>query len=315
MPERAADQSLAPAPVCIVGASGALGFGLAVRLGRAGVPVVIGSRAAVRAEEAVARAAAAVPSGSFSGGENTDAVAMAETVILCVPFRNQSETLANLRDTLRPGQLLIDTSVPLAATVGGRATRMLGVWQGSAAEQAHEMVPEGVRVVSALHTVSASALCDLEQELGEDVLVCGDDRPDKRRAAVVIEQIDGLRCIDCGKLELSRDHRVAHGATDLRQRAPQDTRGHQAHARPRRAVGVTGATKVVVLAGGTGGAKLARGMLDVVGAEELVVIGNTGDDIEIYGAHVSPDPDLISFWLADSSTSAAGVCAATPSRS
>jgi 2-phospho-L-lactate transferase/gluconeogenesis factor (CofD/UPF0052 family) len=58
-------------------------------------------------------------------------------------------------------------------------------------------------------------------------------------------------------------------------------------------------SKVVVLAGGTGGAKLARGMLDVVGPEELVVIANTGDDIDIYGAHVSPDPDLVSFWLAD----------------
>jgi LPPG:FO 2-phospho-L-lactate transferase len=56
---------------------------------------------------------------------------------------------------------------------------------------------------------------------------------------------------------------------------------------------------VVVLAGGTGGAKLARGMLDVVGGEELVVIANTGDDIDIYGSHVSPDPDLVSFWLAD----------------
>jgi LPPG:FO 2-phospho-L-lactate transferase len=63
---------------------------------------------------------------------------------------------------------------------------------------------------------------------------------------------------------------------------------------------VTGAgDKVVVLAGGTGGAKLARGMLDVVGPQELVVIANTGDDIDIYGAHVSPDPDLVSFWLAD----------------
>jgi LPPG:FO 2-phospho-L-lactate transferase len=55
----------------------------------------------------------------------------------------------------------------------------------------------------------------------------------------------------------------------------------------------------VVLAGGTGGAKLARGMLDVVGPDDLVVIANTGDDIEIYNAYVSPDPDLITFWLAD----------------
>ncbi len=57
--------------------------------------------------------------------------------------------------------------------------------------------------------------------------------------------------------------------------------------------------RVAVLAGGTGGAKLARGMLDVVGPERLSVIANTGDDIEIYGARVSPDPDLIAFWLAD----------------
>ncbi|HEY2316964.1 MAG TPA: 2-phospho-L-lactate transferase [Solirubrobacteraceae bacterium] len=56
---------------------------------------------------------------------------------------------------------------------------------------------------------------------------------------------------------------------------------------------------VVVLAGGTGGAKLARGMLDVVGPDDLVVVANTGDDVEIYGAYVSPDPDLVTFWLAD----------------
>ncbi|HEU0251312.1 MAG TPA: 2-phospho-L-lactate transferase CofD family protein [Solirubrobacteraceae bacterium] len=64
-------------------------------------------------------------------------------------------------------------------------------------------------------------------------------------------------------------------------------------------MGVAPGSKVVMLAGGTGGAKLARGMLDVVGPDELVVIANTGDDIDIYGAHVSPDPDLVSFWLAD----------------
>jgi LPPG:FO 2-phospho-L-lactate transferase len=57
--------------------------------------------------------------------------------------------------------------------------------------------------------------------------------------------------------------------------------------------------RVIVLAGGTGGAKLARGLLDVVGPERLTVVANTGDDVEIYGAHVSPDPDLVTFWLAD----------------
>jgi LPPG:FO 2-phospho-L-lactate transferase len=62
---------------------------------------------------------------------------------------------------------------------------------------------------------------------------------------------------------------------------------------------VTGEGPVVVLAGGTGGAKLARGFLDVVGAESLVVVANTGDDVEAHGGHVSPDPDLCTWWLAD----------------
>jgi NADPH-dependent F420 reductase len=190
--------------VAIVGASGALGFGLAVRLGRAGVPVVIGSREAGRAQEAAERCRAATREGSFSGHDNADAVRAADTVIMSVPFRNQSETLHNLKDALRPGQLLIDATVPLAAALGGKATRMVGVWQGSAAQQALELAPEGVRVVSALHTISAASLTDLEHPLAQDVLVCGDSRADKQEAARLIERIDGLRCVDCGRLEMAR---------------------------------------------------------------------------------------------------------------
>jgi NADPH-dependent F420 reductase len=191
-------------PVAIIGASGALGFGLALRLARAGVPIEIGSRDRERAVETAERAAALVPDGSFSGHDNAGAAAAAEIVILSVPFRSQSETLTNLKETLRPGQLLIDATVPLAAAVSGKATRMLGVWQGSAAQQALEMAPEGVRVVSALHTVSAASLTDLEHPLEQDVLVCGDARADKREAAALIERIEGLRCVDCGRLEMSR---------------------------------------------------------------------------------------------------------------
>ncbi len=125
-------------------------------------------------------------------------------MILSVPFRNHSETLNNLKDALKPGQLLIDATVPLAAAVSGKATRMLGVWQGSAAQQAAEMAGEGVRVVSALHTISAASLSDLEHPLEQDVLLCGDARDDKREAARLIERIDGLRCVDSGRLEMSR---------------------------------------------------------------------------------------------------------------
>ncbi len=190
--------------VCIVGGTGALGFGLAVRLGRAGVPIVIGSRDQDRALEAVSRAREAVPEGSFTGDQNAAAVRGAEIVILAVPFRNQSENLTNLKGALADGQLLVDTTVPLAAAVGGKATRSLGVWQGSAAQQAREMAPGGVRVLSALHTVSAAALTDLGHDLDEDVLICGDSREDKVQLADLIGRIDGLRPVDCGRLEMAR---------------------------------------------------------------------------------------------------------------
>jgi NADPH-dependent F420 reductase len=193
-----------PEPVSIIGASGALGFGLAVRLARAGSQVTIGSRDASRAEEAAERALEAVPEGSFAGLTNESAAAANEILILSVPFRNQNETLHNLRDVLRPGQLVIDATVPLAAAVGGKATRTLGVWQGSAAQQAQEMVPAGVTVLSALHTISAAALRNLDHALDEDVLLAGDRRADKRRAATLIDSIDGLRCVDCGRLEMAR---------------------------------------------------------------------------------------------------------------
>ena len=146
-------------PIAIIGATGALGFGLALRWGRAGVPDRPRlARRRPRRRGRRARPRGRCPTGRFEGFENAEAAAKAEVVVLCVPFRNQSETLTNLKGALREGQLVVDATVPLAAAVSGRATRMLGVWQGSAAQQAQEMVPDGVRVVSALHTVSAATL-------------------------------------------------------------------------------------------------------------------------------------------------------------
>jgi NADPH-dependent F420 reductase len=193
-----------PDQVCIVGATGALGFGLALRWGGAGVPIVIGSRDAGRAQEAAERAQALVPSGSFSGAQNAEAVLDVPVVVLSVPFRSQSETLTNLKGALTEGQLVVDATVPLAAAVSGKATRTLGVWQGSAAQQAQEMVPDGVRVVSAFHTVSAALLTELDHELDEDVLMCGDKRDDKARLAELVNLIPGLRAVDCGPLETAR---------------------------------------------------------------------------------------------------------------
>ncbi len=191
-------------PVCIVGGTGALGFGLALRLGNAGVPVVIGSRDPERAEQAARTAGERLPGKSFTGHQQSDAVREARIVVLAVPFRNQSETLTNLRAALTSGHLLIDTTVPLAAAISGKATRTLGVWQGSAAQQAREMAPDGIGVVSAFHTVSAGQLADLDHRLDEDVLLCGDERDHKRTVAELVARIDGLRPVDCGPLEMAR---------------------------------------------------------------------------------------------------------------
>jgi NADPH-dependent F420 reductase len=190
-------------PIPIIGGTGALGYGLAVRWAAAGEVIVIGSRKPERATEAAGRITEAVPGAKVEGLGNAEAAARGPIVFLTVPFRAQSETLNNLREALSDGQILVDCTVPLAAAVSGRATRTLGVWQGSAAQQAQEMAPDGVTVISALHTVSAAALAE-EEPIDEDILVCGDRKADKARVARLIERIEGLRAVNAGALETAR---------------------------------------------------------------------------------------------------------------
>jgi NADPH-dependent F420 reductase len=199
-------------PIPIIGATGALGWGLAMRLAAAGRSVVIGSRSAERADEAAGRVREVVADASVEGLVNEEAAKRGPIVLLTVPFRAQSENLNNLREVLEPGQILVDCTVPTAAAVGGKATRTLGVWQGSAAQQAQEMVPEGVTVVATLHTISARTLGDPDAELGEDILVCGDRKADKSRVAGIIELIPGLRAVNAGPLEAAR---IAEQVTSL----------------------------------------------------------------------------------------------------
>lgn len=198
--------------ISIIGGTGALGFGLALRLAATGTPVVIGSRDEARAKGAAERLAQRLPEATVEGLENAAAAKRSRIVFVCVPFRNQSETYTNLKDALTEEQIVVDCTVPLAAAVSGKATRVLGVWQGSAAQQAQEMVPKGVRVVAALHTVAAPLLADLDHALAEDTLVCGDRKADKRPVAEVLSRIDGLRPVDAGRLEQAR---IAESMTAL----------------------------------------------------------------------------------------------------
>lgn len=187
----------------IVGGTGALGTGLAFRWSAGGAKVVLGSRDADRAAD-VAAEVAGRSGGEVEGMANADAVTTGDVVFLTVPFASQSETMASVRDSLEPGQIVVDCTVPLATAIGGTPTRTVGVWQGSAAEQAQEIAPEGVTVVSALHTISAQGLADPEWVPDEDVLVCGDRKADKARAAELITRIEGLRPVNAGRLETSR---------------------------------------------------------------------------------------------------------------
>ena len=188
----------------IIGGTGALGYGLALRWARAGRAVVIGSRSEERAAEAARKLSNLAPDAEIEGLRNDVAAKQGPVVFLTVPFRAQSENLNNLRESLEPGQLLVDCTVPLAAAVSGKATRSLGVWQGSAAQQAQEMVPDGVSVVAGLHTISAPMLADTGAELAEDVLLCGNRKSDKAQVAGLIEEIPGLRAVNAGPLEMAR---------------------------------------------------------------------------------------------------------------
>ncbi|MEA2176873.1 MAG: 8-hydroxy-5-deazaflavin:NADPH oxidoreductase [Solirubrobacteraceae bacterium] len=190
--------------VAIVGGTGDLGFALGLRLAAAGLAVVLGSRDAERAAGAAAEVQSRVPGARVRGAHNADAAGAAGAVVLAVPFESQARTIGDLREALSAGQVLIDATVPLATAVGGRPTQTVAVWAGSAAQQAQALVPDGVRVVSALHTVAAASLADLDRALDEDVLVCGDRADDKAVVAALLDRIPGLRCVDAGRLEMSR---------------------------------------------------------------------------------------------------------------
>jgi 8-hydroxy-5-deazaflavin:NADPH oxidoreductase len=192
--------------IAVIGGTGPAGMGLALRWARAGETVIIGSRDAARAQqtaEAIRKRAGA--NAQVSGMENSAACTASDLLVLTVPFEGQAALLKQLKPAIRPGSVLIDATVPLAASVGGRASRTIGVWQGSAAQQTAELVPKGVSVVAAFQNVSADVLNgDSNDDVDCDVIVCSDD-PDATQVAMELAvKIARVRAIDGGKLENAR---------------------------------------------------------------------------------------------------------------
>jgi hypothetical protein len=175
-----------------------------LRWARAGETVIIGSRDRVRAEataDAIRKRAGA--NAQVSGMENSAACAASDLLVLTVPFEGQAALLKQLKPSIRAGSILIDVTVPLATSIGGRASRTIGVWQGSASQQAAELVPKGVSVVAAFHNVSADVL-NSEDNVDCDVIVCSDDPSATQIVIDLAAKIAGVRGIDGGKLENAR---------------------------------------------------------------------------------------------------------------
>src|SRR5579864_1856105 len=190
--------------IAILGGTGPEGSGLAARWAAAGEHTVIGSRDASRAAETAKLLCARLGSNAkIEGTDNASAVAQCEVVVLTEPFSSQAVLLKQLKPHWKPGQILIDTTVPLAAAVGGAPSRMLNLWQCSAAQQARELVPDSVAVAAAFHNLSAELLAR-DGPVDCDILVCSDDETAKRVASELAGKIPGARALNGGKLENTR---------------------------------------------------------------------------------------------------------------
>jgi len=191
-------------PIAVLGGTGPEGFGLALRWVQAGETVIIGSRDAKRAQDAANKIKAKVGThAQVSGDENSAVCAAADLLLLTIPFEGHAALLKQIKPAIRPGSIVIDATVPLAASVGGRASRTLGVWQGSAAQETAELVPKGVAVVAAFQNVSAELL-NADGPVDCDVIVCGDDADASQTVRSLAARIPGVRAIDGGKLENAR---------------------------------------------------------------------------------------------------------------
>ena len=185
----------APLPVIgILGGTGALGKGLAIRWAAAGYPLVIGSREAAKAEAAAGSITAGAGAVAVRGMDNVAAAQVAEIAVVTVPFANHMAILRDVRAALS-GKVLIDTTVPL---VPPKVATVQLPPEGSAAVAAQRFLGASVRVVSAFQNVAAHKL-QAGEAIDCDVLVCGDDRA-AREAVIGLAKAIGLRGIDAGPL-------------------------------------------------------------------------------------------------------------------
>lgn len=193
--------------IAIIGGTGDQGIGLALRFVKAGETVLIGSRDIKKAENTVDIIKNMLDDNetrNVVGMTNDEAAAEGDIALLTVPLQAQMATLRSIKENLE-GMILIDATVPLDGCIGGKPTRYIEVWQGSAAERSAEFLEDkNVKVVSAFNNVSAASLLNANEDVECDTLISGDDAEAKKEVAALAEKIPGVRAIDCGPLENAR---------------------------------------------------------------------------------------------------------------
>ena len=178
--------------LAVIGGTGALGTGLAIRWASAGYPVILGSRSREKAEAAAREIVPAKGAPAVRGDDNSGAARAADIIVIAVPYSNHDAILEEIRDCAA-GKIVVDAVVPL---VPPKVSQVHLPQQGSAAQIAQERLGESVRVVAAFHNVAAAKL-KTEGNVDCDVLVFGNDR-EARDAVIALADAAGTRGIDGG---------------------------------------------------------------------------------------------------------------------
>ena len=191
--------------IAVIGGTGKEGKGLALRWAHAGYGVIIGSRDPARAQTTADELNALLDEDSVRGLGNVEAARECDVAALSVPYEAHAATLEAIKDAVQ-GKILIDVTAPLDPDNKKKARR---IEAGSAGQAAQQFLGDGVRVVSAFQNVSYTHLSNLDEQLGCDVLVCGNDK-DAKKQVIELAKAAGMAAFDAGPIENSV---VAEGLT------------------------------------------------------------------------------------------------------
>lgn len=192
--------------IAIIGGTGDQGLGLALRFVKSGEHVIVGSRDIKKAENAVKLIKDILNDenlDNLTAMTNEDATTNGDIVVLTVPLQAQMITLKSIKEHVQ-GKIFVDATVPLEGCIGGKPTRFVDLWEGSAAERSAAFLGNDVRVVSAFCNLSAASLTNINEDVECDCLISGDDSHANAVVMELAEKISGVRSIECGPLENAR---------------------------------------------------------------------------------------------------------------